>query len=753
MNGGLPIGNPFVFDFQFLSIKELNRLMKSFPSTLNKGGSKINQPNASTSVKDALVNSFKNAFNSTVASTTSGHNFDTDGLRYSVDQNKKELLTEIDSDEVDFTQHSEIKYGNNQLFSRDNTITVENPFHMDQSMFNIINNYTSATTENSVLIENGQDTPDDTNNKTFKTRNFRGDTSHSLFNPYFGIGINGITRNVPLIDGGGGEDRILEKISDCSIKHLVELSGINTNNILGQARYKFADFMYCKDLGKISNNHLITLRRFAHPVADDIFTGAIVDKSPNWNSSTPGDIGRLISWFGTDDNKLEDIMSYEYDSTWKEMTAKIQQLDSQEDDSQRGIAGGIINMLSPSYLKQVGKGVANGGFLQNILHGMKFNPSEATYAHNDVALGRNYDNNKIYTPKNTMWDNHIYEGRIEFRHEFTLNFSYKLRAYDNINPKSAFLDLIGNIMRVTHVHGSFWGGSSQILGPQPDSHGWAKYNDFVDNMVNAGSTMLQSLLNGDVSSMQQFMGVLGKFASAASAALGNLMPGVVSAAKEAANGIINGIKNKDGSQVMGALKDALAGGGEALAKWIKNGGAEAIGGMLKNKLGRPALYAFDSLVPGSDMGYWHVTIGNPLNPIAVFGNLIMTNAKITHSGPLGIDDFPTELHVSCSLKHARPRDLTAIEKMYTKGRSAIYINHSSPFTKVSYKKSSSSSQRIDTSRDNTEVKKKKYEEMSVEELGASVSNYDTNTPQNLTAFLGDFSIERIRSNKELLRNT
>lgn len=726
--------------------------MKSFPSTLNKGGSKINQPNASTSVKDALVNSFKNAFNSAVASTTSGRNFDTDGLRYSVDQDKKELLNEIDSGEANFTQHSEIKYGNNQLFSHDNSITVENPFHMDQSMFNIINNYTSATSGNSVLIENGQDTPTDNTNQTFKTRNFKGDTSHSLFNPYFGVGINGITRNVPLVDGGDGECKILEKISDCSIKHLVELSGRNTDNILGQARYKFADFMYCKDLGKISNNHLITLRRFAHPVADDIFTGAIVDKSPNWNSSTPGDIGRLISWFGTDDNKLEDIMSYEYDSTWKELTAKIQQLDSQEDDSSRGVAGGIINMLSPSYLRQVGKGVASGGFLNNILNWMGFSPSEATYAHNDVALGRNYDNNKIYTPKNTMWDNHIYEGRIEFRHEFTLNFSYKLRAYDNINPKSAFLDLIGNIMRVTHVHGSFWGGSSQILGPQPDSHGWSKYNDFVDNMVNAGSTMLQSFLNGDVNSIQQFMGVLGKFASASSAALGNLMPGVVSAAQETANGIINGIKNKDGSQVMGALKNSLASGGEELAKWIKNGGAEAIGGMIKNKLGRPSLYAFDSLVPGNDMGYWHVTIGNPLNPIAVFGNLIMTNAKITHSGPLGIDDFPTELHVSCSLKHARPRDITAIEKMYTKGQSAIYINHSSPFTKVSYK-SSGGSQRIDTSTDNTEVKKKKYEEMSKEELGASISNYDTNASQNLTAFLGDFSIERIRSNKELLRNT
>ena len=111
---------------------------------------------------------------------------------------------------------------------------------------------------------------------------------------------------------------------------------------------------------------------------------------------------------------------------------------------------------------------------------------------------------------------------------------------------------------------------------------------------------------------------------------------------------------------------------------------QAMMGSIKNKLGRPSLYAFDSLLTGAKVGLWHVTIGNPKNPIATFGNLIMTNAKITHSGPLGFDDFPTDLHVSVSLKHAMSRDATEISKMYTKGQNGIYLSLCSPFNTIEF---------------------------------------------------------------------
>jgi hypothetical protein len=89
-------------------------------------------------------------------------------------------------------------------------------------------------------------------------------------------------------------------------------------------------------------------------------------------------------------------------------------------------------------------------------------------------------------------------------------------------------------------------------------------------------------------------------------------------------------------------------------------------------MGRPSVYAFDSLLSNDVVGTWHVTIGNPLNPIISMGNLIIDNVELTHSGPLGLDDFPTELSVVISLKHAMPRDSVDIQRMYTQGRTAIY---------------------------------------------------------------------------------
>lgn len=705
--------------------------MKSFPSTLNKGGSNANNKNTSNSIKDSLVNSFKNAFNSAVSSATTGRNFDTEGIRYSVNQDKKALLEEVKSGKT-FISDNSLKYTNNTLFDSGRNVSVENAFHYDQSIFNIVNVYRLHSGPEDILIETGVDNPKDTQNTQFITSNFKGQYSHSLFNPYYGIRTNGIVDNIPLLDGTNDsslKNNDLVDLSDCSIKELVRLSGETsegTQALLGLARYKYADFMYCKDLGKISNNHLITLRRFMHPVKDDIFSADVFDSGKTLNNNSTGDIGHLVTWFDTDDNKLEDIMSYEYDSTWKEVQAEIQQKESQEDDPERGLVGGIMNMVNPTFLRSVGHGTTAGTGFNYILNKLHFKENHALYANNDIALGRNYDKNRVYTPINRVWDNHIYEGRIEFRHEFNLNFSYKLRAYDNINPKTAMLDLLGNILAVTHNRGRFWSGEQQILGPQPSASGWNKYNQFINSSAESFHTLAKKICNGDLSDLRAIPGALGEISNKAKDVVKN-----VASTKNLVSTSLNKL-NEMASKVGGAF-----------GKWLDNGGATALTGMVKNRLGRPALYAFDSLISGEDVGYWHVTIGNPKNPIAVFGNLIMTNAKVTHSGPLGIDDFPTELKVSVALKHARPRDTTAIERMYTKGQYGIYLSLASPFTKINYKNAN-----IDnTGKKYTDEKGNIKNVAEISKNGKMIGAIQYNSSTGDVQYIGDWHETRIYSNQ------
>lgn len=662
--------------------------MLSFPSTLNKGGSHLITPQQSNSLKDVLNNSLRSAFNAAVSKATSGQGYDTDGIRYNEDRDISSLI-----DDLDFSSHPTVKYESNMLAppsdkngKYNKQAVIWTPTHMNNQIFQVVNNYRCFLS--GMLIETGNDgEKQGTNGKMYKTYNFKGDLTPSLFNPYHALPVYGIMENVPLMDGtflSKHDKAEIAKLDDCSIRELVNLSSVR-KSILGNARYKYADFMYCKDLGKISNNHMITLRKFAIPVGDNIFRSTVAKTAGEGKDdpmSSIGDVGRMITWFDTDDNKLSDIMSYEYEASWKKLDAKIQQLDSQEDDEGRGIAGKIINNLSPGYNLQSAHGINSGGLLGQLMNSMGIGANTHEYQHNDVALGRNYDNNKVYTPRDTIQDTHVYEGKLTFKHEFTLNFSYKLRAYDNINPKSAFLDLLGNILTVTYRKGTFWGGKSEILGAKPNKAGWQKYNNVLKGLSDAGGDLWKNIFHLEGANTDGLLGALSQFGSSLLDIIkgtGMDIGGGASRAMQTVKDFLSG--NITASEVMGKVKTSVQAGVQKAAD-LNLG--QVMMGSIKNKLGRPALYAFDSLLTGAKVGLWHVTIGNPKNPIATFGNLIMTNAKITHSGPLGFDDFPTDLHVSVTLKHAMSRDATEISKMYTKGQNGIYFSLCSPFNTIEF---------------------------------------------------------------------
>ena len=495
----------------------------------------------------------------------------------------------------------------------------------------------------------------------------------SMFNPICNIQAVGMIDNVPLlndVDDSGLISASLQggptvsaypgaKVSDrditnCTIKELVSLSH-EPNSILGMARYKYADFMYCKDVGKVSNNHLITLRKFSHPVGDNIFKTAGLafantHEAGLFDYTSEGDTGRLISWFDTDDNKLEDILNYKYSASWKELNAKIQPIDSQEDNETTGPLGMLLNSINPAYNK-----AALGGYggTHNIFshYGSKLFGINQAGNYQNKHMQQMYDNNKVYTPKNTIQDTHTYEGKLKFDHDINLKFSYMLRAYDNINPKTAFLDLLGNILEVTYRRGKFWGGSRRFIGSPANRAGWNKANKFIDEQWSKLGGFLSALASGTI----DFQSIV-QSAAAAVDGLKDMAMGIV-------NNIADGAKN-------GTLFQSLFTKLKDLDK--KTGFTHGLKAQLKNAIGRPAMYAMDSLLSADNVGLWHLTIGNPKNPIMVMGNLILTNASIQHKGPLGVDDFPTELVVSVSLKPARSRDLTEIGHMYTKGAGALY---------------------------------------------------------------------------------
>jgi hypothetical protein len=73
------------------------------------------------------------------------------------------------------------------------------------------------------------------------------------------------------------------------------------------------------------------------------------------------------------------------------------------------------------------------------------------------------------------------------------------------------------------------------------------------------------------------------------------------------------------------------------------------------------------MLDGRAVGEWHMMIGNPMDPIAVMGNMVLDTAKVNFGEELGEDGFPTAMKFEVVLKHGRPRAKQDIESMFNLG--------------------------------------------------------------------------------------
>lgn len=452
---------------------------------------------------------------------------------------------------------------------------------------------------------------------------------HSLFNAVNGVGDNTayqVALNAPLIDTPETR-KTIRQMSDCSIKTLVAESEAGH---MGRAIYNYADFMFCKHLGRISNNYLITLRRFPYPAGDHInFT--------DWKLNEPNDhlpdIGRLVTWLGTPGNDMSGILKYDINLPYKKMTAKLQDASVNADNS-GGFLGGLMNLSSDSYQNGMlaGRdGERSIGFIRDAsqhlgagkLTGWMTGPPDNSWAYRK-------DSNKCYGPVDSITETYYRQGAedggIKFEHNISITFDYELRSFDGINGRAAMLDLLANILAVCFTNAQYWGGGVRGTGA-------AQSNVFANLPI---------------------------FHMDAPLTFNGMKDAVFGSIANVASSFNNGNQVKSLSDALNMMMN--------MAKGVFTG----ITAAALNALGRPQKSGLDSLINFSPTGLWHLMIGNPRHPILSMGNMILDNVTIEHYGPLGLDDFPTGLRVVVTLKHGMPRDNLKIEQMYMNGDWRIY---------------------------------------------------------------------------------
>lgn len=340
------------------------------------------------------------------------------------------------------------------------------------------------------------------------------------------------------------------------------------------------------------------------------------------NKNMLPDIARMITWVDGETNKWENVgLKWSHGLQWQEKTAEIQAVNASDVQQGYGNEGGVGGpfgqaIKTVSSLTDTSASTATRESNPNVTQ--NFNP----YA----------DQNRVMPPIDVINKTHIRDRGLEFTQEITLVFEYELRSIDGVNPRAAMIDLLSNVTIATMNRGSFWGGDIRYYGANP-----RKLKPIGDP---------KKLASGDYAGyMKSFLDGISNRLSGLSGGKGFSFEGIGSALKG----------------IGGNLVSQLVGGG-------------------LDKMGRPGFQMLNSLLVGESIGQWHITVGNPANPIISIGNLILESTDVELNGALGYDDFPTNVKVTCKLKPARPRDRTDIISMFSRNHRTYLTASPKPFT-------------------------------------------------------------------------
>jgi len=381
--------------------------------------------------------------------------------------------------------------------------------------------------------------------------------------------------------------------------------------------YSLNDFTWCKWYGKIPNNRLLTLRRYTIPVEDNLAVAS--SKLP----LVP--IAQAVTWWGGEtSNTLASILGMTYGFKWKPEYAKVQDVAGNEVNIEKAIAA--VGVSNPKLAQAIKLMFANNPDALSGRDKLLQDSMKEQWGPNGAY------SNRIKGPVNIIDETQLRDAGYNFTHKITLTFEYNLRSYGNINPKVAMLDLITNFLSLTHNKATFWGGSyryyQQTGAILPGLGSDALDNGDYEQGLKDATKMLAAMVQGGASDVK--------------AAFNSL-----------SNDLGSGATVEDFSKKLG---EAFIG-----SKIGKNLAASR----LKELQQKPLLMR--AILDGRAVGEWHLMVGNPMDPIAVIGNLCMVSTTMTFSEDLGADDFPSSVKFTVTLDPGRPRAKQDIESMFNHG--------------------------------------------------------------------------------------
>lgn len=438
--------------------------------------------------------------------------------------------------------------------------------------------------------------------------------------------------------------------------------------------YNVKDFIFCKYYGIIPNNRMLTLRRFAYPTLDSLRViadgevgdfsidsqdgstnkvsykkvsvpglGKLQDVTGALNTSLP--VAQLVTYFGgATGNSLNMILGID---TGLNFAMQTQEPVKSENTGDPGLMntpyGDLVKAAITSGDNQFNDSDLNS--LDN-LAGTLLTPEKQINRLQRALLDEAVTaegplSKKIFVNVNTVNQvNTRSQGFNGGTSSFTLNFDYTLTSAGQINSKLLFLDLMTNVFSVSTDYGQFLTPEIRIQQTSVGlgfPGGPSKYAQSITDPIGYVRDIVSRMLSKSEVERQL-----------------KAEQGVTKDMKEIADQMKEFVYNPD----VGLKPDS---------KLYKSIAVMISDAFLKK------VYYSPIMLSGYPTGEWHLTVGNPLNPIAMMGNLICKNVKINFNDELGPDDFPTEMKVQITLEPGRQRHRGDWESMFNRGNGRLYL--------------------------------------------------------------------------------
>lgn len=368
------------------------------------------------------------------------------------------------------------------------------------------------------------------------------------------------------------------------------------NDSSDSVKFGYKELAYLEKLGVYPLNRMIVLRRFDEGVE-------VRHNLNEMNGVKP--ISTIIGWVDPEEDKLLSIgFSEKWENQNKLFWDKISEIVKQE-------TGIKLNTVVPI------PGWGQGFLYQFLKSTGLVNPDN--YDSSQIPIG---DPNVLkVSPTRDI------EGQ-GIDSNFTIKFetSYEQKFINDIDPGSAFLDIIHNSLRMGTSDMNFY------LSGEIAKNFMEKFNNDSGGYINGVTQSVIELTKIFFTTINSLMGEIT-----------NEISSIIT-------GLSGGTEFTDSS--MGIILNGL------------NAGLYRYRWDLRSSL---------AITTGQNTTPWHITVGHPLNPILSMGNILLDSGKIEFNNELGFNDLPTSFNLSFDIKQGRPLGKQEIMEVLNNSYSRVYV--------------------------------------------------------------------------------